>query len=444
MSLLLARGVPGQARPPPGRTPRDPSPRARAPRAAPPAAPLAPVVDVSGILAGGPAPPELLAAVRAACASTGFLCARGHGVDLSLVARCMDLGEAFFAQPRAAKEAQGAVGDMTSGRGYEISPEHRRFADEFAVRYPDGLAHPEWSAREGILSERFMVGPEVRGQTYARPLALSPELDRRRHRPPPPPLPQEPEGGWTDGRMAVPDAGAFFAPNRWPAGHPGLREAMLALYGECESLSAALMGLFAEALGERREFFEPMLRRHHSNLQVASYPSQAAPVPDGARDLRKKAHVDSGTLTLLFADDWMPGSAFSPERGGLELQLGDGSWQRCDVPAGSVLVNLGTVATVLTNGEWRSTVHRVANPDPGAAGDSLRRSVAFFHKPDPAAVVGPVAATVGPGRPARFAPRPVAELTRQGVIAKHRHLGAEAASLKYHEFMREIRDAQGP
>ena len=53
------------------------------------------------------------------------------------------------------------------------------------MRYPDGLAHPEWSAREGILSERFMVGPEVRGQTYARPLALSPELDRRRPRPPP-------------------------------------------------------------------------------------------------------------------------------------------------------------------------------------------------------------------------------------------------------------------
>ena len=240
--------------------------------------------------------------------------------------------------------------------------------------------------------------------------------------------------------MEVPGAEAFYAPNRWPEGHPGLREAMLELFGDLAHLAALMMRLFAEALGEDPRALESMLARHHSNLQVASYPSQ--PAAPGPGDLRKKAHVDSGTLTLLVADDWMPGSAFQPSHGGLELQLKDGSWHRCRVPPGSVLVNLGTVMTVMTNGTWKSTMHRVANPDPSVADDSLRRSVAFFHKPDPCAVVGPVSATVSEARPARFVPRPVAELTRQGVIAKYRHLGPEAASAEYHQVMKEIRDAQ--
>ena len=45
--------------------------------------------------------------------------------------------------------------------------------------------------------------------------------------------------------------------------------------------------------------------------------------------------------------------------GGLELQTpGDQRWRRLVVPPGVILVNLGTLMTYLTNGAWKSTLHR--------------------------------------------------------------------------------------
>lgn len=68
--------------------------------------------------------------------------------------------------------------------------------------------------------------------------------------------------------------------------------------------------------------------------------------------------MDSGLFTLLIAEDWMPGTAFDQEQGGLELQGLDGRWKKLMVQPGAVLVNLGTLMTYYTNGAWRSTLHR--------------------------------------------------------------------------------------
>lgn len=55
-------------------------------------------------------------------------------------------------------------------------------------------------------------------------------------------------------------------------------------------------------------------------------------------------------------------------------QLKDGSWRKVPVTEGAVLVNLGTLATVLSNGKWKSTMHRVVNPSKEDAPNSRRRS----------------------------------------------------------------------
>jgi isopenicillin N synthase-like dioxygenase len=59
-------------------------------------------------------------------------------------------------------------------------------------------------------------------------------------------------------------------------------------------------------------------------VQVANYPSQ--PLGPPSEVMRKRAHVDSGTLTILVGDDWLPGSPRDPRRGGLELQTAGGEW----------------------------------------------------------------------------------------------------------------------
>lgn len=49
---------------------------------------------------------------------------------------------------------------------------------------------------------------------------------------------------------------------------PELQPQMLQCYAQCEDIAAALMGLFAVALGLQQQHFDAALRRHHSNMQV--------------------------------------------------------------------------------------------------------------------------------------------------------------------------------
>lgn len=71
-------------------------------------------------------------------------------------------------------------------------------------------------------------------------------------------------------------------------------------------------------------------------MQVANYPSQL--LPPGPQELRKKAHVDSGTLTLLASQDYLPGSSWQAGDGGLQLLSAQGQWLEVEVPPGGLAV----------------------------------------------------------------------------------------------------------
>ena len=96
---------------------------------------------------------------------------------------------------------------------------------------------------------------------------------------------------------------AFFARNVWPEAHPELRFTMEAAYQDFERLSAALLRIFAVALQQHPDFFADKIDAHASNMQVANYSSLLVP-PKLASASRKKAHVDSGTFTILLSDEW--------------------------------------------------------------------------------------------------------------------------------------------
>ena len=63
--------------------------------------------------------------------------------------------------------------------------------------------------------------------------------------------------------------------------------------------------------------------------------------------------------------------------------------------AGNLLMNVGDLLAIWTNDAWPSTLHRVVPMALGAA--ERRRSVAWFHYPDPDVVVTPLPAFVGDG-----------------------------------------------
>lgn len=100
-------------------------------------------------------------------------------------------------------------------------------------------AASEPSALQGVLSERFLCGPDLTPAQQLDPY-YSDELGR-----------------------------VFFPPNIWPNNHvPALQPQMLQCYSQCEAIAAALMRLFAVALGVEQQYFDDKLQRHHSNMQV--------------------------------------------------------------------------------------------------------------------------------------------------------------------------------
>ena len=360
----------------------------------------------------------------------GFFHVRNHRVPRDAFASVAAAAETFFDAPVAEKRAL-AVGDMKLSRGYEVSPEHASaMLSEDRVSVETERADPEPSAARRVVGERFSAGP------FGRP---------------------------RDAYHAGEDGATFLAPNVWPSdGH--LREAMETYYAHMERLSNRVLRLIARAAEAPPDFFEDKTDRHCSNLQVANYPTlRLEDWPDAAAaPPRKKAHADSGTITIL-ARSRVPkprtgsNEADGKARGGLQVLVGDDFWADVPTLAGgardgadgvALLVNVGNQLQAWSDGHWRSTKHRVTNPDlveTSQTSQTTRRvSLAFFHKANYDAAVDAKAFLAFGGfgedakRRAAEKNAPVlaaGELSRVGMLRKFAKQGMDPAqaSMAYHE-----------
>nr|POF08832.1 1-aminocyclopropane-1-carboxylate oxidase [Quercus suber] len=111
-------------------------------------------------------------------------------------------------------------------------------------------------------------------------------------------------------------------------------------------------------------------RKVMKEFALSNYPP--CPKPDLIKGLR--AHTDAGGIILLFQDDKVSG---------LQL-LKDDQW--IDVPPmrHSIVINLGDQIEVITNGKYKSVMHRVI-----AQTDGNRMSIASFYNPGGDAVIYP-------------------------------------------------------
>lgn len=284
-----------------------------------------PVIDLAPGRSGDPAARAALAAeVGAACESLGFLVITDHGVDDSAIDSLLSTARSFFESSDDEKLSCLPPSPYVFRGFFPITTS--ALAGSLDVETPPDLC-------EVFAVNRFDDPDDATS------------------------------AGVRDGREG------FFAPNIWP-GIDGFRDAWIGYYAAMESLSNELMALMALALGLDEHWFDDKIGEHISNLVVNHYPAQDTPPADG--QIRRGAHTDYGSLTVLHQDE-------SP--GGLQVELSDGTW--ADVPhiPGSFVVNLGDLMAAWTNDRWVSTMHRVVNPDPDQASSS-RMSVAFFHQPD--------------------------------------------------------------
>jgi isopenicillin N synthase-like dioxygenase len=152
-------------------------------------------------------------------------------------------------------------------------------------------------------------------------------------------------------------------PNQWPARLPEFRRTVLDWYAALSAVARRLLREWALALGQPSTVFDHAFTDAASLIKVIRYPGRSATQSRQGVG----GHKDVGVLTLLLTE---------PDKPGLQVEL-DGRW--VDVPprADALVVNIGELLEIATNGYLRATRHRVVSPPPG----SDRIAVPFFFNP---------------------------------------------------------------
>lgn len=288
----------------------------------------APIIDLSAFESGSPIDRRRIGErVDEICRSTGFITLAGHGVDASVRAHMWDAVRRFFDLPHAHK----AMSAMPPGYPYG-----------YMGNEAESLAGSRGDATPPDIKETFNAGPLV--------------------------VPDD---------IADPDALAFcYAPTPWPTAPSDFVEAWSAYYAAMESLAARIMRMFAVALQLPDHHFDPFISSPISALRALNYPPQQhAP---RAGQLRAGAHSDYGTLTILWPQD---------DSRGLEILDRDGTWHEVLPVPDAFVINIGDLMARWTNDRWRSTLHRVVNPDVAHDPTTRRQSIAYFHQPNWSAVI---------------------------------------------------------
>ena len=156
----------------------------------------------------------------------------------------------------------------------------------------------------------------------------------------------------------------------WPNDWNDFKEFMESFHNKCYLLALEILRSFAIGLELNADVFDEKFKNADcAFLRLIHYP----PLPDVVKEnqIRAGEHTDFGALTILFQDSI----------GGLEVKTLTNEWIPAPHQDKCVLINVGNVMEMWTNGLLRSTPHRAVNPNDYRK-KSSRYSTAFFFEPD--------------------------------------------------------------
>ncbi len=153
-----------------------------------------------------------------------------------------------------------------------------------------------------------------------------------------------------------------YAENLWPKQLKQFQPAMKQLYRTMDQCKEAIAEVLSVVLGQEPKFLNKMVREGDCILRAIHYP--ANPPIDA---IWAGAHTDINLFTIL------PKSTTK----GLQVLSKEGTWVNVIVPDNAFIINCGDMLENLTNGYFKSVVHRVV--DPGHGKD--RYSTVFFAQP---------------------------------------------------------------
>jgi len=135
----------------------------------------------------------------------------------------------------------------------------------------------------------------------------------------------------------------MLGPNQWPD-FPQFQTVVSRYYQAAFAVGQALFRGFAMALGLAEDYFAAMVTTPPSQLRLIHYPYNPA-IEDRPGI---GAHTDYECFTILY-----------PTADGLEVMNGAGEWIDAPVIPGTLVVNIGDMMEILSNGQFVATSHRV-------------------------------------------------------------------------------------
>ncbi|WP_420224777.1 isopenicillin N synthase family dioxygenase [Pigmentiphaga litoralis] len=166
----------------------------------------------------------------------------------------------------------------------------------------------------------------------------------------------------------------------WPSAMPDLKPRMLAYYDRINALGYAMLDLFELSLDLPGGMLRASFAKDMNSLRLLHYPPQ--PPNDGGEHLGARGHTDTNAFTLLAQD----------HNGGLEVRNRDGEWVAVPPIPGTLVVNVGEVLKVWSDGVFTSAVHRVVNRS-----GNERYSIPFFMYPSYDALIHRLITNPDPG-----------------------------------------------
>ncbi|MGL3608068.1 isopenicillin N synthase family dioxygenase [Rhizobium sp. G187] len=148
---------------------------------------------------------------------------------------------------------------------------------------------------------------------------------------------------------SLPDEHPLRGQNKWPAAQPELKTIALDYFRHAHEVAHHLMRGFALGLDLPDDFFLRTANHPLSRCSFVWYPAQD-PGSD-ATQFGVGPHTDFGVLTVLCQDNV----------GGLEVEDKNGEWIVAPPIPGTLLVNVADLLARWTDGEYKSTPHRVVN-----------------------------------------------------------------------------------
>lgn len=178
-------------------------------------------------------------------------------------------------------------------------------------------------------------------------------------------------------------------PPDWDYVPAACREAVQEWDEQVLKISEEIMNILCEGLGLGREGSRCDRLKEVSCLESRLMVGHYYPYcPQPELTIGISGHVDPGVLTVLVQN----------EVAGLQVKVGE-DWVDVDPVEGAIVVNIGDILQMMSNGKYKSVEHRVmANPLPEA-----RVSIAVFLNPSIRDnLYGPFPEIISPEEPARY------------------------------------------